>query len=46
LSGSVPDCLDQQADDVIVDAGDCLAEADRDVVGEAGRKAEHASFPA
>jgi hypothetical protein len=36
-SGSVADCLDQQADVAVVDAGDGLAEADRDVVGEAGR---------
>ena len=45
-SGGMEDCLDQQADVAVVDAGDGLAEADRDVVGEAGSESENSPFPA
>jgi hypothetical protein len=43
-SGGMEDCHDQQADVTIVDAGDGLAEADRDVVGEAGSESENSPF--
>jgi hypothetical protein len=41
----VKDGLDQQADVAVVDAGDGLAEADRDVAAEAGGESENPPFP-
>ena len=37
FSGRVPDCGDQSRGVVVVEAGDGVAEADRDACGEAGR---------
>jgi hypothetical protein len=44
-SGGVTDRADQQGDVAVVDAGDRLAEDDRDAAAEAGRHAEHPPFP-
>jgi hypothetical protein len=44
-SGSVEHRVDQQADVPVVDAGDGLAEANRDVAGETGGESEHPAFP-
>jgi hypothetical protein len=42
----VPNRLDQEADIVLVDAGDGVAEADGCLIGEAGREAEHSALSA
>jgi hypothetical protein len=43
--GGMEDCLDQKADVAVVDAGDGLAKADRDVAGQAGSESENPPFP-
>jgi len=43
-SGGVADRHDQQADVMVVDAADGLAQADGRPVGEAGGEAEHPAF--
>lgn len=45
-SGGVEDRLDKQADVTVADAGDGLAKADRCLVSEAGREAEHSALAA
>ena len=45
-SGRVADRLKQEANAVVVNAEDGLAEAGEGLVGKAGYKAEHPEFPA